>query len=666
MAEEDSSGTVKQFTRTVLFNILNEFKGKKIDEKVSLFEERLLKLTNCPNQEKINFIRALRCFKSDFKKKWRDASYKEERFLKTNEHWLTSSIELPYWPEKLTQKPGRPSKTFEELCDRSKRRKTKELREQVPVEELTYAAGVSQRVSGHSDASKIIKEIIASPTRAAEIRKVITTVSKQTTVKKHTPAEALAIFVEGDFTRRRWEIIHRSNKSIYPCYSLIQKAKKECYPDEASMCVTETCSEVRLQALLDHTVLRLHKYVAEVVETCSEKEKQNMVLISKWGCDGSQQTQYKQKFQNITDSDANIFQSSLVPLRLLVIIDGEQKKIIWQNPVPSSLRFCRPIRIRFINESKDVTKEEIRHIENQAAQLQETEVDGAGKIKHKIVFTMIDGKVCNAATDTASTMRCYICGQTSKDFDKLIKKDVNVETLKFGLPILHARIRFFESLLHLSYKIQLKKWQARSTEEKKVVKETKEKIQEAFKEEMGLLVDVPKAGFGNTNDGNTSRRFFADPECSSRITGVSVNLIQRFKVILEVISSGNSIDVDKFEAYTYETAKLYTDLYDWHPMSPTIHKVLMHGAEVISHAILPIGQLSEEAAEARNKHLRQYRLNFARKFSRVDCNRDVLYRLLLSSDPYLSNNRPRQHKKNYAIFARGNQPDDCKHAACTS
>ncbi|CAH2109240.1 unnamed protein product [Euphydryas editha] len=53
-----------------------------------------------------------------------------------------------------------------------------------------------------------------------------------------------------------------------------------------------------------------------------------------------------------------------------------------------------------------------------------------------------------------------------------------------------------------TYKIPLQKWQARSPAEKKTVKDTKEKIQRQFREEMGLLVDVPKAGFGNTNDGN--------------------------------------------------------------------------------------------------------------------------------------------------------------------
>lgn len=51
-----------------------------------------------------------------------------------------------------------------------------------------------------------------------------------------------------------------------------------------------------------------------------------------------------------------------------------------------------------------------------------------------------------------------------------------------------------------------------------------------------------------------------------------------------------------------DTAKLYVQLYPWYPMTPTVHKILIHGATVIENALLPIGQLSEEAAEARNKH----------------------------------------------------------------
>ena len=171
-------------------------------------------------------------------------------------------------------------------------------------------------------------------------------------------------------------------------------------------------------------------------------------MILKWGCDGSQHSQFIQKFQNSTDSDANIFQSSLVPLRLIVTIKGEVK-IIWQNPVPSSVRFCRPVHIRFVSESNDITKEEIKYIEDRVKTLTKTEIlapDGIVKIKHTMLFTMIDGKVCNAATDTLSTMRCYICGQTSRVFNELNEvQKVNVEALQFGLSVLYARIRFFEA-----------------------------------------------------------------------------------------------------------------------------------------------------------------------------------------------------------------------------
>lgn len=79
--------------------------------------------------------------------------------------------------------------------------------------------------------------------------------------------------------------------------------------------------------------------------------------------------------------------------------------------------------------------------------------------------------------------------------------------------------------------------------------------------------------------------------------------------------------------------------------------MLSHGAAVIKEAILPIGQLSEEAAEARNKHIRAFRLNYARKFSRVACNTDVLNRLLLTSDSLLTGMRNAKHKRKSPLSA---------------
>jgi hypothetical protein len=64
-------------------------------------------------------------------------------------------------------------------------------------------------------------------------------------------------------------------------------------------------------------------------------------------------------------------------------------------------------------------------------------------------------------------------------------------------------------LLHISYRLEIKKWQARGEEDKRKVQNKKETIQDVFKKEMGLLVDkVKPEGGGMSNDGNTARKLF--------------------------------------------------------------------------------------------------------------------------------------------------------------
>lgn len=84
-----------------------------------------------------------------------------------------------------------------------------------------------------------------------------------------------------------------------------------------------------------------------------------MDLICKYGCDGSSgHSEYMQlpktkehKRDDGSDSeivsDSNQFPfSSLVPLRLVAITDESTNNIVtlWENPRPSSTRFCRPIK----------------------------------------------------------------------------------------------------------------------------------------------------------------------------------------------------------------------------------------------------------------------------------------------------------------------------------
>lgn len=346
----------------------------------------------------------------------------EEVFLKNNESWLEGTFEIAI---KTSHQKGRPSKSFSDSSERSKRRKTEEIRSYIEPEVIVHAAQTILQTDGKRNASKVLKQITISPTRATRYRKFSAKCDE--TIPPLTPFKALQMFVEADLTKRQYEIISSTNKKHFPCYDLLLKEKQECFSPETALRITATCAEMNLQTLLDLTATRLSKFLEEVLVTLNENERHLLKIISKWGCDGSQQTRYKQKFTEDGDSDANIFLSSFVPLQ---IVCGENNnKVLWQNPTPSSPRFCRPIRFRFIKESTDVIKEEISYVENATRSLTPTQVNLNGceyTFTHVMKMTMIDGKVCNAATNTTSTSRCYICGATSKDFNNLNKKKLRI------------------------------------------------------------------------------------------------------------------------------------------------------------------------------------------------------------------------------------------------
>lgn len=50
-------------------------------------------------------------------------------------------------------------------------------------------------------------------------------------------------------------------------------------------------------------------FLEEVLITLNEEERKSLTIICKWGCDGSQQSKFKQNFDNDTDSDGNNFLS---------------------------------------------------------------------------------------------------------------------------------------------------------------------------------------------------------------------------------------------------------------------------------------------------------------------------------------------------------------------
>jgi len=85
-------------------------------------------------------------------------------------------------------------------------------------------------------------------------------------------------------------------------------------------------------------------------------------LRGKWGCDGSSGyndfMQKKSTDAGSTFSETSIFIFSYVPLRLTCLNKDFEEVELWINPRPSSVTYCRPMKLLYIKENKENTEEE--------------------------------------------------------------------------------------------------------------------------------------------------------------------------------------------------------------------------------------------------------------------------------------------------------------------
>lgn len=156
---------------------------------------------------------------------------------------------------------------------------------------------------------------------------------------------------------------------------------------------------ISVQDSLNHAAKRiceLLEFPEDFAETYSDLE-----LLCKWGCDGSSGgNEYMQHFKKGNGETSPVSEEStpgreiseewmflfgMVPLRLIgkkTSDSGRDEKFIfWQNPTPSSTRYCRPLRFYYIKESAENTKEKVDAIEEEIAILKPFDVEINGKFK---------------------------------------------------------------------------------------------------------------------------------------------------------------------------------------------------------------------------------------------------------------------------------------------
>ena len=474
--------------------------------------------------------------------------------------------------------------------------------------------------------------------------------------------DALSLKIQCDLSDEQYQIIRNSsiihNVDIYPSLHEIKNERHKCYPE--GLIVTETSASTSLQGMFNHTLTRILTFTE-----CQESMRMfaeiggrfKGLLHFKGGFDGaSSQSVYKQKYTdtNIGEAQVNeqsLFQTAVVPLKLTIM-----NKNVWLNKKPSSTHYCRPLHLQYQKETEELIRNKYELLKAKINRLVKFEVkleveegkpDTTITFKFKLDLTMFDGKVVNALTNTLSSQSCNVCGAKPSELNNpaLIRsKPINEKALSLGLSTLHCWLRCFEYILHLGYKLDIKKFFAKSPAEKALVKSKKTNIQLRFREELSLIVDMPKQSFGNTNDGNTARRAFENAETFADITGVAVDVIIRLRTILIAVCSCYELNSESFGQYCYETTALILKNYCWYVIPPTVHKLLEHGVQISEALKLPIGYFSEESQEALNKEIRKARLNHTAKISRKNVMKNQYQYLLIRSDPVISNTCFKKYK----------------------
>ena len=158
-----------------------------------------------------------------------------------------------------------------------------------------------------------------------------------------------------------------------------------------------------------------------------------------------------------------------------------------------------------------------------------------------IEIIMLEGKCINAITNTNDSRSCNVCKAKPSQMNhlELVRSRIpDEEALRLGISCLHCYIRVLDYLLHVAYKLPLRKYVVSTDADKAIVKATKQRIQNECRERLSLVIDMPKQGFGTSNTGNTARRVLENAEEFADITGLDVEVIVRLRTILKAICSG--------------------------------------------------------------------------------------------------------------------------------
>jgi len=484
---------------------------------------------------------------------------------------------------------------------------------------------------------------------------------------------AMSVFTNADLTVNAYKLI--AEVSNFPTWYRLRNYIADSLPDEDDMNITETFAALKLQAMLDNTAKR----ICSQIDDNHFQVFDTLIFIFKWGFDGSSQTVYQLKRDTNTveseteeelelegddetgtvgeneggsgrqsgnspgsvseeyafdPSSAIVF--AAVPLKLLKS-DGT---VIWKNPMPNSPKYCRPFKFFSCKETIDFIVREKAKTEREIETLKTLPFHSAN-IRFQMELTMVDGKVSNALRGNKSSVRCSICGHTGDALNHSLPNFSLPPNINFCFSPLHIELRMLDFFFNIAMRLDVKVYRIfkRNEADKNSVETRKKMIQKKLKEDLKILVGFVRPGSGNTNTGNTFRAFFAEHSLRqvAQITGLDYDILENCRKLCLAMRYSHIVDGSKFELLCKETLDKIRATYSWYPLSPSMHKLLVHGHLFLESGVLSMNEMAEDSLESFHKVFKKLRRSNARLTSFKDNNRDLFHRLLLKTDPLIAN-----------------------------
>lgn len=359
------------FTRLQLYEALQNCQPSFRVEFLKNFIFNKMSISECSHSAEKDLYNCIHVFLSKITQRKSKLRKSSDAFVETSKLWLEkefviSNSLLCKNTTKTTElasssKIGRPKVAFEDASLRSKKRKCSELLSSHSLEEIASTTAMALYKKGKRQVASFVAEVISSES-----------IPKQSEKCQYSDDQALSLFIEGKFTKFQYNLMRSQAKelgsNLYPSYDRVLEAKRQCYPNGIK--ITDSSAEVFVQSLLNHTASRLLK-TCETVLNQLDSSTRAFELIVKWGFDGSSgHSQYKQNISsNLKIIDQYLFATWLVPLELRYVTPDGNISVLWNNSLPSSVRYCRPLRFQFLKETAAIIKAEEEYVTSQINQL---------------------------------------------------------------------------------------------------------------------------------------------------------------------------------------------------------------------------------------------------------------------------------------------------------